>query len=261
MDRPAVASNRQPPATANRPVLNRPLRPGAGEKLLVASSQGYGHDMFMVWSPPPIPQSPSERLALILERLCGALGAHAAKDRSSAPLLVLAWAWLHRLSARFAKLAAIRAGRLAAVPAPRRRADPTPAHPGPWPATAGVPSLPRRLPSGFGWLVRLVPGSAVYGALVQHWLEEPEIAALLKEAPQAGRLLRPLCRMLAIKPGPALSAGRREKSVAASGLAAIPDEGRPDEPSWMPERPRRSRLRSRAVAGADPPPALPFAKA
>jgi hypothetical protein len=43
-----------------------------------------------------------------------------------------------------------------------------------------------------------VPGTAVYAGQVQTFLADPEAAALLEAAPQAGRILRPLCRMLAI---------------------------------------------------------------
>ena len=58
-----------------------------------------------------------------------------------------------------------------------------------------VPALPRR----FGWLV--IAGkhqAAGYASQLQHLLAEPEMAALLDAAPQARRVLRPLCRALAI---------------------------------------------------------------
>ena len=58
-----------------------------------------------------------------------------------------------------------------------------------------APSLPRK----FGWLV--IAGkhqAAGYASQLQHLLAEPEMAALLDAAPQARRVLRPLCRALAI---------------------------------------------------------------
>jgi hypothetical protein len=52
------------------------------------------------------------------------------------------------------------------------------------------PSLLRNL----AWLIRLVPGTVQGGGQVQHLLSQPEMVALPEAAPQAGRLLRPLCR-------------------------------------------------------------------
>ena len=62
-------------------------------------------------------------------------------------------------------------------------------------AAPRAPALPRR----FGWLV--VAGkheAAGYASQLEHLLAEPEMAALLDAAPQARRILRPLCRALAI---------------------------------------------------------------
>ena len=56
------------------------------------------------------------------------------------------------------------------------------------------------LPRRFGWLV--IAGkhqAAGYGCQLQALLQEPDMAALLEAAPQAKRMLRPLCRALAIE--------------------------------------------------------------
>jgi hypothetical protein len=210
----------------------------------------------MPWTAPPLPTGLSDRLALIIEGLCRALGAHATKERSAAPLMHLAWVRLRRLSARFAALvAAIRAGRLVPARAARRRTDTAP-------ATSPLPDFPQEyaLPRGFGWLLRLAPGTAVFGSQVQHWLEDPELTSLLAEAPQAGRTLRPLCRMLGIRPPPALRAPRREppaSSIPASGRSADPGGRPPDAPSWPLQPPRPAGVRSPVEAGADPPLARP----
>ena len=139
------------------------------------------------------------------------------KAGSAMPLIVLAWTRLRRLSPRFAALAAaVREGRLAAARTARGRAAPGPAR-------APRAPQPQRLPRGSGWLIRLVPEAPAYGSLVLHWLDDPELATLLAEAPQAGRILRPLCRMLAIEPGPALRAARREPP--ASSVVPAPSGG------------------------------------
>jgi hypothetical protein len=226
----------------------------------------------MPWVAPPLPTALPDRLALIIEGLCQTVAARGPKAGAAVPLIVLVWGRLRRLSARFARLAAaVRDGRLSS---PRLRSSPR-AGSDARPATPRPPSLPQpRLPRGFGWLLRLVPGSAVYGSQIEHWLADPELASLLKEAPQAGRILRPLCRMLAIQPGPALRLTRRERLApaatpdpaipAAPDRAAIPSGRPPDAPlgsspraGSTPERPRRTRVRSHDRAGADPPSALP----
>ena len=54
-------------------------------------------------------------------------------------------------------------------------------------------------PGRFAWLVRKAGHQAAgYGCQLQHILEQPEMVELLKASPQAARILRPVCRMLAI---------------------------------------------------------------
>jgi len=152
----------------------------------------------------------SARLSAIIDALCQAaaarlaatarlgvrrLAGEAIAGRSktlSGPLLILLWSRLRHVSQRLAALAARAAAgraltrrRHVAPLAPARRAPPAP-----WP----------RLPHKFAWLVRLVPEAACYGGQLRHLLSEPEMAALLAASPQARRLLRPLCRMLAVAP-------------------------------------------------------------
>ena len=55
-------------------------------------------------------------------------------------------------------------------------------------------------PGRFAWLVRAAGYQAAgYGCQLRHILEQPEMVELLKASPQAARLLRPMCRMLAIE--------------------------------------------------------------
>ena len=56
-----------------------------------------------------------------------------------------------------------------------------------------------RLPSGRGWLVRELGWEAAgYMCHLEVLLAEPEMQAVLARFPGAGRILRPLCRMLGI---------------------------------------------------------------
>ena len=59
--------------------------------------------------------------------------------------------------------------------------------------------MPRALPVGFAWLVKLAKWEAAgLGGQLQHVLEQPEMVALLLACPQARRVMAPICRMLAI---------------------------------------------------------------
>ena len=138
----------------------------------------------------------SARLAVILTGLCGVVAACGGRrmlgwdrrphDPAVVPLILPIWARLSRLRQRFDRFVArVLAGRAArASVVGRVRAARAPAS--------------VRLPSGYGWLVRMVPESAMFGAQVQALLDDPEIGPALVAAPGAGRVLRPLCRMLAV---------------------------------------------------------------
>ena len=131
-----------------------------------------------------------------------------AKDRSAVAVLFLAWARLGRLASRFEALVqAVGAGRLPPAAVRRGQAE----------RDLELPRLEGLPPP---------PGAAVYGSQVQHWLADPEMAALLASAPQAERILRPLCRMLGIRLGPELVSKRRRRS--ASGAGPVDSNGQPD---------------------------------
>ena len=196
----------------------------------------------MLSTPALAPISLSYRLALIIESLCQAATVRCAQERSVRTLILVfrAWVRLRRLAVRFEALAAkVRAGRLPAAPVARLRAPPLPPQ-------YRLPGRPQtyRLPRGFGWLLRLVPETVAYGGQVEHLLADPKMTALLAASPQAGRILRPLCHMLAIKPPPALAAPPRAK--------------RPRPPAVAIPAPDPSRAVSRPVASlAGLPPDLP----
>ena len=197
----------------------------------------------------------SRRLAQIIEGLCGALAARMAKDRNAAPVLFVVWTRLRRL-ARFEKLVAdIRAGR---GPAVRDRLESLPQLPG----LLGSPPPP--LPREFGWLLRVAPESVAYAGQVEYLLADPEMKALLAGSPQARRLLRPLCRMLGIRPGPELVAARpgppdaTQSGAATSGSPPGSDQIADAEARPAPSRRLGLPLPAPNDAGADPPGAVPW---
>ena len=66
-------------------------------------------------------------------------------------------------------------------------------------ARAVAPGGPRVWPGRFGWLVRAAAWQAAgYGSQLEAVLRQPDMVALLMAAPQAARVLRPVCRMLAV---------------------------------------------------------------
>ena len=66
-------------------------------------------------------------------------------------------------------------------------------------ATASQPAAERPyLPTGQAWLLRLAQPAAHAISHVERFLVQSDTQALIRATPQAGRILRPLCRMLGI---------------------------------------------------------------
>jgi hypothetical protein len=99
------------------------------------------------------------------------------------------------------------------------------------PAGRVVVALPRR----FGWLVAMVgPTAAVRGSQLAHLLDDPEMVALVRDVPQARRLLAPLCRMLGVEKcgvlavRPVVPRVARVRRIRAAGEAVlVPAMARP----------------------------------
>ncbi|MFP5248425.1 MAG: hypothetical protein ACLGP3_01200 [Acidobacteriota bacterium] len=164
---------------------------------------------------PAAPPAPADRLARLIEGLCGSVAARSAGGSLAGPLICLIWSRLRGLAGQFAGLAArFASGRLRRYPSRR------PPRPG-----ARRPAR-RPLPCSHAWLVRLVPQAAAAASQLSHLLAEPEMAALVTAAPQARRLLRPLCRMLGVRmppgPKPAHSAAPTAPEPAAASVSGPP---------------------------------------
>jgi hypothetical protein len=157
-------------------------------------TEKYVFSLFVSSAPPTPVRSLQETLRLIIiGGLCEAVARRISADRTAGPLILLIDARLRRLVARFTSLAArFQAGKLR----PPRHRKPQPRPPR---------ERQRLLPESFGWLIRFVPyQAACFGSQLQHQLSQPEMVALIEAAPQAGRILRPLCRMLAVPLPPSL---------------------------------------------------------
>ena len=201
----------------------------------------------------PLPVTLTDRFACILAGICQMVAARGGRDHAAAPMVVLVWSRLRRMVTRFTALVArMEAGTLRA---PQPRARPSPAEPR---STATAPAL--RLPSGHLWLVRFVQETIQHSGQVQHLLTDPDMIRLLALAPQqAGRIIRPLCRMLGV-PAPEAAklpprlARRRKSKVGAKRRIEPPEPPRFSIPGWpRPPTPFRKRVRKRRT-GACPYP-------
>lgn len=189
----------------------------------------------------PASLTPADRFALIIEGLRRAVAARAAAERMAGPLLVPVWCWLRRIASRFAVLAArLPASTLAAAASARRPASPrcSAARRSPPPDRA------RRIPRESAWLVRLVPEAASAASQLRHLLSDPAMVALIAAAPQTGRILRPLCRMLGVgpplgllAPAPATAAAAPRPAAAGPAPPRVSLAGRPRR---KPSRPAPS---------------------
>jgi hypothetical protein len=129
------------------------------------------------------------------------------------PLIKLLWRRLRRMAHRLASiLARFHAGTLPppgserSHPAPARPTSAPPASPGPPPL-----ALPRRV----GWITRNIIATLVRPYELAEILADPDTAARVAAAPQLGRVLRPLCDMLAVNPPAWLRLPRRPRRKPA----------------------------------------------
>ncbi len=167
----------------------------------------------------PHPLPPAAFFAAVIGDLCRKFAQHGPTTAALAPLVLFLWNYLQRKVRRLERLLTQwQAGRL-----PKRRAArPKSAPPEPAtgePAPSSTPK-PLRLPSRRAWLVRLVQPTAVFGSQLEVLLTHPDIQALIAATPQAGRILRPIFRMLGVHPLPAIlrrsAPPRRPRPVKAA---------------------------------------------
>ena len=156
-----------------------------------------------------------------------------------APLPAETWGLLYtrlnRMAARFTAL--FHRWRTATLPAAR-------------PSQAGRPYTSRpivRLPAKRGWVNHRIPAAAPCTGQLEALLHEPELARFLAEAPQAGRILRPLCHALGLPEPIWLQRPPTPKTQRpATRLRAEPEAGPHAQPT--PDRPLPPYIRAAARA-------------
>ena len=69
-----------------------------------------------------------------------------------------------------------------------------------FPVAPGMPLVeaPARLPQGRGWITRRIPEAGPSAGWLEYLLQQPHTQDFVQAAPQAARLLRPLCHALGI---------------------------------------------------------------
>jgi hypothetical protein len=184
---------------------------------------------------------PADRFTSLMEEICRVLSKHGRERFVAEPLLLLIWNRIMRMARRFASLAErVRTGTLAdTAPARSRDASPPPAGAAEQPRVAPAEVLPRH----FRWLVNMLPEAETFGADLCWLLQRLEMEELIFAAPQVGRILRPLCRMLGVEPTAALRLPVRvpvRSVTAASGTEAASaqhaDDGPADDGLWAQSR-------------------------
>ena len=106
---------------------------------------------------------------------------------------------------------------------------------------------PFRLPHGRDWLMRRVPGIGFCGSRLSHLLANDEqMQAFLEAAPQARRLINPLCRMFGIDIDNPLG------GAPAHGPPTVPAEPTAASAANLPPRPPRPPRRRREKSAENP---------
>ena len=175
-----------------------------------------------------------ETFALIILGLKTAIASNRYMPKARIAFIDVVWMRLHNMNNRFMRLyQRWKNGTLAKPrpPAPARVREARPA--------------PRiSLPRGRLWLIKDTQATAAYAGQLRHFLAtHPDIPAFLEAAPQAGRILRPLCHALGINP-------EAPHGVKIPHLAAIappprrPRHPAPPQPASQPAPSGQSRRRA-----------------
>ena len=184
----------------------------------------------------------ADRFTRFIERLCAVIGVYAGVFPWAGPLVSAAQGRVRRLGERFALLATRASGRK--FSRARRQGmtrEVTAVRPRP---AIFLPTIP--------WLMQAVGAALHCGEPLKRLLDDPEMAQLVAAAPQAGRILRPLCRMLRVKRPAYLRTARRAAAQAevplGAGDSAQTDCSSTPSPDHLPQN---------DVAPAEPPGAAP----
>jgi hypothetical protein len=185
-----------------------------------------------------------ERFAWMVEWARKMMGAEAHKRRLDGPIPVAAFKRIGRLGRRFIALYALwKAGTL---PQARMRAPDGRERVSGW-----RPNELRR----FNWFRRLWPDTAapLAGALIE-LMQDEEMPALVAAAPQVGRILRPMCWMVGIRPLSFLELPKKDTSPRPTGSSPVAEPPSPQSGEGEVRGEAQSEGESSGGAMAPPPP-------
>ena len=147
-------------------------------------------------------RSLKETFSLYFHGLKAAVAPTLSMPKERFAFVAAVWHYIFRLSGRLDRLVTRwQNGTLPKPRAPHPAAPQAPAShsiaPRPGRNRATPPAQPKfRLPGGHMWLLRSIQGTAFAGSQLSHLLaHDPQMQAFLEAAPQARRLINPLCRM------------------------------------------------------------------
>ena len=119
------------------------------------------------------------------------------------PVWTLLWLRLHRLGNRLTRL--YDHWQKGTLPKPRKTTQRPKTARQPPPQIPQLPApgmplvaAPTRLPQGRGWVIRRIPEAGPSAGHLHDLLQQRDIQDFVQAAPQAGRLLRPLCHGLGL---------------------------------------------------------------
>ncbi len=134
------------------------------------------------------------------------------------PVWTLLWLRLQRLNNRLTRL--YERWQTKTLPKPRpttKRPTSVRAPPAEIPElpAPGMPLVeaPLRLPRGRGWIIRRIPESGPSAGALHDLLQQPHTREFVQAAPQAARLLRPLCHALGVDQPAWLQRPPRQKPI------------------------------------------------
>ena len=167
-------------------------------------------------------------LTAILSGLRAALAPHVNHHTPRTPIFLIAYNRIGRAVRRFQNL--FDRWQANTLPTPR-------------PARAARATEPRQkpyFPAGRAWLAGTTDHHVRgYASQLQHLLAHPDMAEFLAAAPQAGRILRPLCHMLGVTMPAILLPRSRAKPEAGPSRAKPPRPKPAPLPPLLPLYPQR----------------------
>ena len=188
-----------------------------------------------------------QAFALVVNGICAIVARHAHAVAALAVVLSQVYWRIARRIGRLDRL--VQRWHAGTLPAPRIRAARAPRPVEIRPAETR-PAAPRP-PESHAMLLRLAQPTAQFRSHLETFLERPDTRALVRAAPQAGRILRPLCRILAIALPEYLRLpprARPDPPPAAAAATKPSPPPPPPPPPTPPDRPLPAYVRAAARA-------------